>query len=189
MGRIVFLVEERSMEVTLRSLLPKVFPHWQEQVHWLTLTHRGKSDLEKSIPVKLRGWSEPNDRFVILRDNDGGDCHKRKESLRELCCSKAEEAVLIRIVCQELESWFLGDLAAIKAAFPRAPIKLGKRPAKFRNPDNLTNAAQELAAYTRTKAKVSTAESIARELQPDLNQSVSFQIFLSGLRRLVADAW
>lgn len=77
-GRIVFLLEEESMKQTLRFVIPKIFPDWQEEVHWIPIAHRGKSDLEKSIPRKLRAWSEPNVRFVILRDNDGGDCRERK---------------------------------------------------------------------------------------------------------------
>ena len=36
--------------------------------------HDGKDDLERSIPRKLRGWREPGVRFVIVRDNDRGDC-------------------------------------------------------------------------------------------------------------------
>ncbi len=172
------------MTETLREVLPKIFPTWQEAVHWLPLTHRGKSDLEKSIPRKLKGWTEPGARFVILRDNDGGDCRQRKLRLRELASFRQPEDVLIRIVCQELESWFLGDQSAIKAAFPKSLAHPDKLPAKYRDPDLLTNAADELARLTGTTAKASRAKEIARHLRPDSNRSVSFNQFVSGLRRL-----
>lgn len=176
------------MTETLRELLPKVYPQWQETVHWLVLTHRGKSDLEKSIPRKLRGWTEPGARFVILRDNDGGDCRQRKQRLRELAGSRPADNVLIRIVCQELESWFLGDQAAIKAAFPNSSANPHRSTAKYRNPDRLTNAADELARLTGTKTKVSRAKKIARYLRPESNCSVSFNHFISGLQRLAVSA-
>jgi len=184
MGRVIFLVEEESMTETLRELLPKLFPEWRESVHWLALTHRGKSDLEKSSPKNLKGWTEAGARFVILRDNDGGDCRQRKQHLRELASSRQSEVVLIRIVCQELESWFLGDLSAVKAAFSRASADPERFPAKFREPDRLTNAADELARLTGTKTKVSRAKKIAKHLRPDSNRSVSFNHFISGLQRL-----
>lgn len=172
------------MTETLRELLPKLFPEWRESVHWLALTHRGKSDLEKSIPKKLNGWTEAGARFVILRDNDGGDCRQRKQHLQELASTRHTEDVLIRIVCQELESWFIGDLGAVKAAFPRASANPKKLPAKFRDPDRLTNAADELARLTGTKTKVSRAKEIAKHLRPEANRSVSFNHFISGLQRL-----
>lgn len=176
------------MTETLRVLLPKVLPDWQESEHWLALTHRGKSDLEKSIPRKLKGWNEPGARFVILRDNDGGDCRQRKQRLRTLSSSRMEQDVLIRIVCQELESWFLGDLGAVQAAFPRAVRNPNRVPERLRDPDSLTNAADELARLTGTKTKVSRAQSIAKHLKPEANRSVSFNHFIAGLKRLVDSA-
>ena len=184
MGRIIFLVEEESMTETLRKVLPKVFPHWQENVDWLPLTHRGKSDLEKSIPKKLRGWNEDGARFVILRDNDGGDCLRCKRQLRELSASRSDEDVLIRIVCQELESWMLGDLAAIKAAYPSSLANPARVPAKYRDPDKLGNAADELAKLVGTKTKVARAQRISEHFDVSRNRSHSFNVFLSGLRRL-----
>ena len=76
MRRIVFLLEEPSMVELLRGVLPKVFPEWVESQHWIAVPHNGKSDLEASIPRKLRAWNMPEDRFIIMRDNDGGDCRR-----------------------------------------------------------------------------------------------------------------
>lgn len=81
MARIVFLLEERSMVELLRGVLPKVFPGWVENQHWIAVPHNGKSDLEASVPRKLRAWNVPEDRFVIMRDNDGEDCSIHKQRL------------------------------------------------------------------------------------------------------------
>lgn len=48
---LVFLLEELSMKVFLEGLLPRVLP---EHIGVQLIPHEGKSDLEKSIPRKLR---------------------------------------------------------------------------------------------------------------------------------------
>ena len=51
-GRVIFMTEERSMGETLRYLLPKLYPDFLENEHWLIINHQGKSDLECSYPRK-----------------------------------------------------------------------------------------------------------------------------------------
>ncbi|GMU62432.1 MAG: hypothetical protein AMXMBFR34_41950 [Myxococcaceae bacterium] len=63
MGRVVFLLEEKSMKVLLDGLLPRIVP----SLDFLCVPHEGKQDLEKSIPRKLRAWREPGVRFVGRR--------------------------------------------------------------------------------------------------------------------------
>ena len=73
-GRLILLVEEPSMKVLVDGLLPRLFPGWQKGTHFLCVPHEGKSDLDKSVPRKLKEWKFPGDRFVIVRDNDNADC-------------------------------------------------------------------------------------------------------------------
>ena len=113
MGRVVFLLEERSMKILLDGLLPRLFPN----LTFLCLPHEGKQDLEKSVPRKLRRWQEPGVQFVVLRDNDSGDCHALKQHLRILCQQGGRSDSLVRIVCQELEAWYLGEPEALAEAF------------------------------------------------------------------------
>ena len=61
-GKLVFLLEERSMKALLDGLLPRFLPDLKFQC----VPHEGKHDLEKSIPRKLRAWQEPGVRFVIM---------------------------------------------------------------------------------------------------------------------------
>ncbi|MCK9230423.1 MAG: DUF4276 family protein [Syntrophales bacterium] len=111
MNRVVFLLEERSMKSLLDVLLPRLMPG----INFLCIPHEGKRDLEKSIPRKLRAWQEPGARFVIVRDNDGGDCHILKQRLVELCNGPKSSAVMVRIACQELEKWLPGSAVMVIA--------------------------------------------------------------------------
>ena len=52
--KLVFLLEERSMQAALEGILPRLIPG----VEFLCIPHEGKQDLEKSIPRKLRGWKD-----------------------------------------------------------------------------------------------------------------------------------
>ena len=101
-GRIIFLLEEPSMKVLLDNWLPRLFPGWVERQHFLCIQHEGKSDLDRSIPRKLAAWHFPDDRFVIVRDNDNTDCIALKARLRSLCQESGRSETMIRLVCQEL---------------------------------------------------------------------------------------
>lgn len=186
MGRIVFLLEEPSMVELLRGVLPKVFPEWVENQDWIAVPHNGKSDLEASVPRKLRAWNVPGDRFIIMRDNDGGDCRAHKQRLLELAADKPADQVLVRIVCQELEGWFLGDLEAVKAAYPVAARNIIATHRRFPDPDIMTNAADELKQLTEVPGKVGRAKAISGHMNVDANLSRSFQVFIDGLKRLAA---
>ena len=172
------------MRAVLRGVLERIVPGWRENEHWVSVPHRGASDLEKSILNKLRGWREPGIRFVILRDNDGADCKERKAKLRELSAAGRETDVTIRIVCQELEAWFLGDLDAVKAAYPKAKISETATPAKYRDPDAVNNASEELARLTGVRGKVGRARHIARHIDVDRNR-FELDVFIACLSLLI----
>ncbi|MEO0460649.1 MAG: DUF4276 family protein [Myxococcota bacterium] len=179
--------EEESMGAFLRGVLPAAFPQRQEDVDWILIGHQGRTDLEQSIGRKARAWSEPNARFMITRDNDGGDCRALKTRLVDLLGAPPERPFKIRIVCQELESWLLGDLEALTKAYPQAKRHASFRTWSKRDPDTLTNASDVLRQLTGTRAKVQRAETIGRHSEPKDNRSLSFQTFLSGMRTLFSE--
>lgn len=186
-GRIIFLTEEESMEHVIRNLLPNFFPDFRENEHWLVISHRGKSDLERSFPRRLREWKEPDARFIILRDNDGADCSKLKQDLVSMVPLDAPK-YLIRLVCQELESWLLGDPKAIGEAYPSAARKGQFKTLSKKDPDQLSNASDLVNQLTGTKAKIVRATEIAKKMRPGLNQSKSFQTFLRGLSDFLSES-
>lgn len=172
------------MNATLRNLLPKLFPELREYEHWIIIHHQGKSDLEQSYPRKMKEWREPGVRFIILRDNDGADCVALKQRLVSKIPNNAPE-YLVRIVCQELEGWFLGDLDAVAAAYPSAARHKSFKSLSKNDPDKLTNASELMKQLTGTQAKVGRASLIAQHMQPAKNRSTSFQVFVNGLSRFV----
>ncbi len=180
MSRLVFLLEEKSLRVFLDELLPRLFPGTE----CLLLAHEGKSDLEKSVTRKIRAWGEPDVRFVVVRDQDTADCLAVKERLASLCADAGRPDSLVRIVCTELESWVLGDLDALAEAFDQPTLSKLKSKAKFRDPDKLSSAAQEVRKLVPTYQKVSGAREVTKHIVPERNRSHSFQVFLKGVRDL-----
>ncbi|NEO66804.1 MAG: DUF4276 family protein, partial [Moorea sp. SIO4G2] len=126
---LIFMLEERSMKNVLEQLLPKIIP---EQITYLCIPHQGKQDLWESIPKKIEAFQySPDTRFIIVHDQDSHDCKKLKSELLEICQTAGKyNNVMIRIVCHELESWFLGDLAAVEKAYNMKPNKLSEKQLK-----------------------------------------------------------
>ena len=182
MNRVVFLLEEPSMRDLLEVLLPRLFP----DMLFLCLAHEGKSDLEKSIPRKLRAWREPGVRFVVLRDNDGADCVQLKQRLLQSCQTAGRGDILVRIVCQELEAWYLGDPDALADAFGNERLRGIGRKARFRDPDAVQKPSKAIEKLVPGFQKGSGARTMANFLSREQNRSKSFQVFLSGLDRLCA---
>lgn len=123
-----------------------------------------------------------------MRDKDLGNCIQiKKQLLKKVQASNKADMSIIRIACHELESFYLGDLDAVKQG-----LKISKLPSqnkkKYRNPDNLTNAKQELEKITNQQYQtVSGSRSIAPFLKiDDTNKSTSFRALLSGIRQLCA---
>ncbi len=179
--KIVFLLEEPSMKDLLDVVLPKLIP---ETVGFQTVPHEGKTDLERSIPRKLRGWREPGVRFVVVRDNDGADCLSVKARLADLCRSSGRPDTLVRIVCQELECWYLGDLAAVEKAFSVGGLACKQQKAKYRTPDKLANSSDIMRKLIPRFAKVSGARAIAPHMSITDNRSASFHAFVRGVQRI-----
>jgi hypothetical protein len=179
MKKLVFLLEEASMRELLKVLLPRFLP---EGVEFQLVTHKGKQDLEKSIPRKLKAWQEPSLHFVVMRDQNSANCKELKQHLQELCQYRPD--TLVRIVCHELEAWFLGDLSAVEKAFQIKGLARQQPSKKFRNPDHLNNAAEELSKLVKSYRKLSGARAIAPHIDLTHNCSCSFQVFVKGVQKI-----
>ena len=177
MKKLVFLLEEPSMKELLDILLPKVLP---PEIEFLTIPHEGKQDLEKSIPRKLKAWQEPGVQFIIMRDQDSADCIDVKNRLLELCRQAGRKDSLVRIVCHELESWFLGDLVAVAHAYDDQSIAKLRGKSKYRNPDMIPNAAQEMKKIVQGYQKIQGARSIAEYISVERNRSNNFLCICGG---------
>lgn len=186
-GRIIFLLVELSMRVFLDEWLPRVFPGWIKNEHFQCVPHEGKSDLDRSIPRKLTGWRIPGDRFVIVRDNDNANCIHMKARLVALCVDAGRPETLVRLVCQELESWYLGDLAALAAAFEPHKADTPSHRKRFVDPDGWQKPSVEIKRLIPPFQKISGARAMAPHLRVVGNRSRSLQVFVAGVRRLAVD--
>ncbi len=174
------------MKLTLGAFLPKVLP---ADLAVTIIQHEGKSDLKASVPRKIRAWANHEARFMVLMDNDGADCLARKSALVDLCRHGPDRHFRVRIVVQELESWFLGDLEAVESSGLdlRRPLARIRNKAKYRDPDRLNNAKQELQSLVPSYWPRRGARAIAPHLDPPRNRSHSFQVFVAGLKNLLED--
>jgi hypothetical protein len=183
-GRIIFLLEEPSMKALLNGLLPRLLPGLRAEQHFLCVPHEGKSDLDRSIPRKLTAWREPAARFVIVRDNDNANCTEIKNHIRNQCNQAGRSDVLIRLVCQELESWYLGDLSALARAYPRAKIDTPALRKRYQSPDGWQKPSAELKRHLPEFQKILCARLIAQQLNLEQSHSHSFRVFVEGVKRL-----
>ena len=91
----------------------------------------------------------------------------------------------MRIACRELESFYLGDLAAVGQAFDKANLGKQQKGKKFRNPDLLSNPVQELQKLVSDYQKLSGSRKIASHMKIDANKSESFNALIKGIRNLL----
>ena len=180
--KLVFFLEEPSAREMLQALHSMLAP----DSHWQFIVFEGKQDLEKNLPRKLKAWlPDAETCFIVMRDQDSGDCKVIKDRLYNLCPQAVKSKTLIRIACHELESFYLGDLAAVEQAFPGSKVNRQQNAKKFRAPDNLANAAEELKKLIPNYQKVSGSRKISRHLSMHNNKSHSFNVLIEGISRLL----
>lgn len=191
MDTLEFLVEEPSMASVLRHLLPKILPDiWQLDQNCFIRVHEGKQDLQRSLPKKIRAARNKHgySYFVVVQDQDSNDCRVLKRELVRIC----EEArggadnvlILVRIVCHELESWYLGDQNALLAVFPELNRQGFFGKARLRNPDVYVNPKMELRKRIGDYPQIETARLFASIMTVDNNRSRSFHCFVEGVKKI-----
>ena len=93
----------------------------------------------------------------------------------------------MRIVCQQLEAWYLGEPDALAEAFDNERLRGIGRRAGFRDPDAVQQPSEALRRLVSGFRKVSGAKAMAGLLTREGNRSKSFQALLSGRDRLNAE--
>ena len=181
----VFFLEEPSAREMLKGLLPRMLPGFIPARY---IVFEEKQDLEKNIVRRLRHWRAPNSVFIVLRDQDAGDCFAIKQTLAAKCRDAGRPETIVRIACRELESWYFGDLSAVARGLDiRNLVRYGNK-RQYRVPDDIHSPAGELSRIIRNAyQKVSGSRDIGPELSPDINKSHSFQVFIEGVQRAVRD--
>lgn len=186
-GRIIFLLEEPSMKILLEGLLPRFLPGLTAPEHFQCVPHEGKSDLDRSISRKLRAWREPSVRFVVVRDNDNANCTDLKQRLARACAEAGRPDTLIRLVCQELESWYLGDVGSLTTVFSDIGVSTAVLRKRFADPDVWQKPSAELKRIAPSFQKLSGARAMSAILSAHENRSTSFRTFAAGVRRVAVE--
>ena len=186
------LTEEPSIKIVLDVLLPKLLP---TDVYFRVYPHQGKQELEKALRSIVPTLSRiPGSRILIVRDKDGHDCRILKQELVKIVALTCQSPYRVRIVCRELEAWYLGDMDAVQEAYPRFKADNHRNKQLFRDVDSLSNPVQILLQHIpdyegrKNLPKLETAERIAPHLIIERNQSVSFQQFIRAVQQLTSPA-
>lgn len=198
-----FFLEERSAEVALKAILPKIVsPNVSRRFH----EFQGKHNLLKQLPRRLKSYRFKRRcdwRIVVLIDEDRENCHVLKSKLEQIAhdagfvtkssvVKNQDFQIVNRLAIEELEAWFFGDPKAVRRAFPRVS-RTFEHQAKFRNPDAITGGTHEALKrllkrhYRRGLTKTAVAQKIASHMEPNCNTSKSFQVFVEGLKACVGE--
>lgn len=181
---LVFLLEEASAKAMLESLLPRLL---DPGIATKLIPFEGKSDLEKQMVKRIKGYINPHARFIVMRDQDSvPDCSVLKNALLAKCIESGRQPVpLVRIACRELESFYLADLAAVETAMDIKGLVKQQGKSKFRSPDYLSSPSKELATLTRQRyQKVSDSRIIGQYLDVNNQRSASFKNLIAGIKRM-----
>lgn len=183
MRHLVFLLEGPSEKEAIVAWLPVLLPA-QTQAHFIVFD--GKQDMEKRMALKMRHWRLPASRFIVLRDQDSGDCGQVKAALWARCVEAGREAeTLVRVACHELESFFLGDWLAVARGFGVPRLAELDRKAIYRDPDRITLPEAELRRHIPSYQKREGARRIAPHMDLQRNRSRSFAHLRDAITRLV----
>ena len=211
------LVEDQSGSIAVDRLLKNISDDDGIVFSWKMHAYKGIGRLPKkgsitgnisnrlllnNLPRLLNGYGKSlpeGSAVIVVADLDDKDCISFKNELLQILdqCNPRPTA-LFRIAIEEVEAWLLGDVEAVKAAYPRA-----KQPVlNLYVPDSICGAWEVLAdavhrgGSTRLKKmgypevgriKCEWARKIAPHVEVDRNRSKSFQVFRDGVRRLVED--
>jgi hypothetical protein len=197
------LVEEPSMEAFLHEILPKIVG---ERATFTIHPHQGKHHLLRRLPDRLRGYSRwlPNDARIVVRvDRDDDDCLRLKHMMEQsaaaagLCTRTAASGgvwqVVNRIAVEELEAWFFGAWASVRAAYPRVARTINAQ-AAYRRSDEIKGGTWEALEHILTCAgyfslgirKTEVAGAIGRHMRIQDNASPSFHVFHAAVLEAVS---
>ncbi len=186
------------MEAFLKELLPELLG---ARISFRIYTHRGKTDLKNKLGARLRAyrsWLPPDHRIIVLLDRDDENCAELKEFMEQAAISanlktraQADQQgwqVANRIAVEELEAWYFGDWASLRACYPNVSPNI-PRQAPYRAPDDIRGGTWEAlerilqrAGYFETGLrKIEIARQLGKQMgQPQRiqqNTSPSFVAF------------
>ncbi|GHT11510.1 hypothetical protein FACS1894170_05190 [Planctomycetales bacterium] len=182
---ILFLLEEFSAEEMLKGFIQRCFPSLQGRCQYRQF--RGKDNLLKRLPHVVQDYANQCSTIIILCDQDNDDCMQLKNKMIGLCRKAGfQSKCIVRILCHELESWYLAQLDVVANRF--GVTELAKRQDHYMNPDSIKDPCKELKRMTKENyQKVKGSRIMGQFINPDVTRSTSFKHFVAVLKRIAAE--
>lgn len=161
-----------------------------------------RSGILDMLPAKLRAYQRCVDvrplMVVVVMDADDDNPDQLYQNLEyQIRKFNPDNLFVIGLAVEEMEAWFLGDWTAIVQAYPDADYKAWKRYKQ----DSITGSWEALADVVEGKSKRRELEEegypavgsykyrwaarISPHLDPDRNESPSFQQFYNRFRKIL----
>jgi hypothetical protein len=186
MKTIAFFLEEPSAKAMLEGFIKAHFAIDPQEYTLCYSVYEGKQDLENHLERRLKGWRTPNTVFVIMRDQDSGDCRVIKQKLLKKCSAAGRPNAIVRIACRELESFYLGDPAAVEKGLEVSNIVKRSNRKIFNEPDKIDMPSKALKTITKNKyQKIDGSRRISPFLNPGINRSHSFKVLYQSLCQIL----
>lgn len=217
-----FLIEDKSTEILVNHVMNKLKDQYvQNDIFWNVKPFSGIGHLQKkgnamqqktgkllnNLPRYMRGIGKalqkmPDAALIIVLDNDKRDIQQFRQELEDTAISNMILCDYVFCVAiKEMEAWLLGDIEAIRAAYPNAKMQYIKKYeqdaicetwevlADIVYPKGLSGLRKKAGnAYTEIgRAKCEWADRIGRYIRLHENNSPSYQYFINELeKRIVA---
>ena len=133
-----------------------------------------------NFPIRITWDEQEQEFFAEIPALDGCQAYSKTEAA-------GRPDTLIRITCRELEAFYMGDIDAVRQAFPRYTASSTAK--KFRNPDGIGAPAEELRKITNGEyQKIGGSRKISPLLKLDgSNRSQSFNTLIRGITRVIEE--
>lgn len=201
--RVHVLVEGPSERAFFDRWLPRAFSGHQ----FVTHPHQGKGALPRHpdqappprrfglldlLPATLRAYAASpettNDGVLVVVDADDEPPADLALRIRKIVKKYAPTRAVVRLAVEETEAYYLGDLRALKAAFPAADMAT----ARAFVPDSIVGTAERFGEIIGDDGlrKVLWAEQMGRRVttDPARSRSPSFKELHAGIKELVEPA-
>ncbi len=213
-----FLIEDQSTSILVNHVMEKVRnQHIEDCIEWNVKAFGGIGHLQKKgnvlqrktgkllndLPLYMKAFSKvlqsmENATLVIVLDNDKRDTEQFKRELEQVALANLVLCdYTFCIAVKEMEAWLLGDVEAIKAAYPNARIQFIKRYeqdgicdtwqalAEIVYPKGLSNLRKKADGNYKeiAKAKCEWADKIGQCLNLHENASPSYQYFIGEIEK------
>lgn len=196
-----FLIEDKSGRIMLEHLIPKII----DDTHTFDVkAYEGIGRLPKQLssadaihhqallndlPRILKGYGRTHAQYpksyqacvIVVCDLDDR-CQRqfREELLNILAQCNPAPITQFCIAIEEGEAWLLGDIEAIRTAYPRVRVSILNQ---YTN-DSICGTWELLKEAIGDGSKSDWAQKIAPNMRIDANQSPSFQYFVSKVSQL-----